>query len=309
MGMAKPHARRGRMQTPTPSVLVVLTASLLAYIGLASDGDMPDVGISRDAVLITGGRGGIGRAVADGLAAAGYTAIITVRKQADVDAIKAEISTLEAVLFDVTKAEHTDAAVANVRALLSAKNLRLTGVVANAGINPEGDRFLEAVGKGEARPQEMVDEEMGMSVLATNVVGVGRTCRAFLPLLRESGNGRLVLLGSYFGSIAGALGAGHLYYEASKHAVEGIADNLRRSEAKRGSGVRVSLVKPGNIITAMNPKPFGEDEPAVVVRSVRHALGPSPKRRYFAGRVKGWPCGLLCWVFTHMPTAITDRLA
>ena len=146
-----------------------------------------------------------------------------------------------------------------------------------------------------------------MAVMATNVVGVGRTCRAFLPLLRESGAGRLVLIGSYFGSIAGALGAGHLYYEASKHAVEGMADNLRRSEAAHGAGVRVSLVKPGNIVTGMNPKPYGEDEPAVVVRAVRHALGPAPKRRYLAGRVKGWPVGLLCWTFTHMPSWLTDK--
>ena len=43
--------------------------------------------VSRDAVLITGGRGGIGRAVAEGLSAMGYTAIVTVRKLADVDAI------------------------------------------------------------------------------------------------------------------------------------------------------------------------------------------------------------------------------
>ena len=278
---------------------------------------MPD--LSRDAVLITGGRGGIGRAVAEGLAAAGYTAIVTVRKQADVDALKAEglvhpegtrgLVHLEAVLFDVTNAAHTDAAVTTVRALCAARNLRLVGVVANAGINPEGDRLQLETNKGAARPVDIVDEDVGLSVLATNVVGIGRTCRAFLPMLRESGAGRLVLIGSYFGSIAGALGEGHLYYEASKHAVEGMADNLRRSEAKRGAGVRVSLVKPGNIITAMNPEPYGEDGPAVVVRAVRHALGPSPKRRYFAGRVKGWRVGLLCWIFIHMPTWLTDRLA
>ena len=77
--------------------------------------------VTRDAVLITGGRGGIGRAVAEALAATGYTAIVTVRKPADVDAIKAG-GLLEAVLFDVTDASHTDAAVAAVRALLSSVN-------------------------------------------------------------------------------------------------------------------------------------------------------------------------------------------
>ena len=99
-------------------------------------------------MLITGGRGGIGRAVAEALAATGYTAIVTVRKPADVDAIKAG-GLLEAVLFDVTDASHTDAAVAAVRALLNAKSLRLVGVVANAGINPEIDCILQL----EATPQ------------------------------------------------------------------------------------------------------------------------------------------------------------
>ena len=66
----------------------------------------------------------------------------------------------------------------------------MVGVVANAGINPEGDQLQEEVNKGAARPMDIVAEDVGMSVLATNVVGVGRTCRAFLPLLRESGDGR-----------------------------------------------------------------------------------------------------------------------
>ena len=43
--------------------------------------------------------------------------------------------------------------------------------------------------------------------------------------------------------------------------------------ARPAIATAISLVKPGNIITAMNPKPTGEDEPEVVVRAVRHALG------------------------------------
>ena len=43
-------------------------------------------------------------------------------------------------------------------------------------------------------------------------------------------------------------------------------------------------------------------------RRARAALGPAPKLRYLAGRVKGWPVGLLCWIFTHMPSWLTDNL-
>lgn len=254
------------------------------------------------AVLITGGRGGIGRALAEGLNACGFFAIVTVRKVEDVVALKAE--GLTAVVMDVTNSAHTEPAVMSVNALLASQNLRLVGVIANAGINPEGDRITQAA--GGKTPTELSEASVATAIFATNVVGVAVTARAFLPMLREAGGaGRLIIIGSYFGTIAGAIGEGHAYYEASKFAVEGLCDNLRRSEAKRG--VAVSLVKPGNISTAMNAV-HGEDPPEVVLRAVRHALGCRPRHRYHVGRVKGMGVWLLCWLFNHLPTWLTDRL-
>ena len=108
-----------------------------------------------------------------------------------------------------------------------------------------------------------------------------------------------------FGSMAGALGAAHLYYEASKHALEGFADGLRRSEARRG--VCVSLVKPGNITTNMNP--YGEDGTEVVVAAVRRALAArSPRHRYHVGRVAGRSVWLICFIFDLLPTWLQDRI-
>ena len=59
---------------------------------------------------------------------------------------------------------------------------------------------------------------------------------------------------------------------------------MRRSLRKEG--VRVSLVKPGNISTDMNP--FGESSTNEVARDIEHAIASSnPKARYYPGTVKG----------------------
>lgn len=259
-------------------------------------------------VLVTGGRGGIGRAMAEALSLEGFTVIVTVRKEADVAQLQAESERLVPLLMDVTNEDHAATAAGTVSALLAHRNLRLLGVVANAGINPEGDILQDAAKTGEARPNELADMALAQATFDTNVFGVVRTARTFLPLLREGAGGRLILIGSYFGTIAGALGAAHLYYEMSKFALEGLADGLRRDEAKRAAGVKVCLVKPGNIFTAMNPT-YGEDGPEVVTAAVRHALRSStPKHRYYPGRVKGYQAWLMCWVFSHLPTWLSDKL-
>jgi hypothetical protein len=69
--------------------------------------------------------------------------------------------------------------------------------------------------------------------------------KAFLPLLTDQAKvGRIILLGSYFGSILGAMELSRylFYYEASK-----LCQSLRKQE------IGVTLLKPGNIIqTDMN---------------------------------------------------------
>ena len=160
----------------------------------------------------------------------------------------------------------------------------------------------QAYDKGETPPSALAEPSVASRVLETNVVGVLRVTRAFLPLLVESG--RIVNMGSYFGSIAGKTGLGHAAYEASKFALEGVSDNMRRSLTRQ----HVSLIKPGNIQTDMNAK-FGEVPAVVVARDVQHAIASAqPRARYYPGTVQGMPCRLVCWIFEMLPTSITDRM-
>lgn len=266
---------------------------------------------SASAVLITGGSRGIGRSTADHLLRRGYTVFVTVRKQAQVDELLAGGGDAAAaphpILMDVTDDDDMGPAVEAVSAALKKKNgVKLVAIVNNAGINPEGDAMAKAYAAGEEPENVLADPSVASRVLDTNVVGVARVTRAFLPLLSEGEGGRVVNIGSYFGSIAGKAGLSHAYYEASKFALEGLSDNFRRS--LRGRGISVSLIKPGNIVTDMN-KAFGEAGPEVVARDVEHAVGaPNPRARYYPGTVKGTPVSIACRIFELLPTWLVDKL-
>lgn len=257
------------------------------------------------AVLITGGARGIGRDTADYLISRGYSVLVTVRKQSQYDEMKAAAEesgnqTPYPLLFDVTVEEHVPAAMEQLQSFLKEHKKELIAVVNNAGINPEGDQLNES-GK-TSKQNKLVDASIGSRTLETNVIGVGRVTKATLPILAKGGT--IVNIGSYFGSMAGYTGLDHCYYEASKFAIEGMSDNMRRSLKKEG--IRVALVKPGNIATSMNTV-HGEVSAKCVAIDIEHAVSsPSPKARYYPGKVGGYPTRFVCWIYDMLPTFISD---
>ena len=80
--------------------------------------------------------------------------------------------------------------------------------------------------------------------------------QAVLPIMRESGSGRIVNIGSVAGRVTAPFFGP---YGASKHAVEGLTDALRRELTEEN--VKVSLIRPGFINTS-----FGEQEQASMAR-------------------------------------------
>ena len=166
-------------------------------------------------------------------------------------------------------------------------------------------RSVKAYIKEEKPANVLADPSLSLRVMETNVVGVIRTTRAFLPLLTE--NGRIINIGSYFGSIAGKTGLGHASYEASKFALEGLSDNMRRS-LRTDRNIKVCLIKPGNIQTDMNSV-YGEVPADVVAKDIYHAVASSqPRARYYPGKVQGMSCRLVCFIFEMLPSSITDRM-
>lgn len=195
----------------------ILAASLLLALVYAP----PAAADDRKAVLITGASTGIGRNMAETLAAEGFYVYAGARKDADLAELDA-LDNITAVKLDVTSQEDVDAAVQLVRAA----GRGLWAVVNNAGV---GTRAPVA---------EVTDDELEF-VFGVNVVGVVRVTRAFLPLIVES-KGRVVTTGSIAGIRSGP---GSSVYSMSKHAVEAFTDSLAAEMAD--AGVQVSIIEPG----------------------------------------------------------------
>jgi NAD(P)-dependent dehydrogenase (short-subunit alcohol dehydrogenase family) len=182
---------------------------------------------SRGAVVITGASTGIGHASALHLSSLGFRVFAGVRRDEDAERLRQANGSIEPVRIDVTDQASIDSAAAQVR---DSTGGSVAGLVNNAGIAVPGP--LEHMPIDEFRRQ-----------IEVNLTGQVAVTQAFLPMLRPS-RGRIVNIGSIGGRVAlPLLGP----YAASKHAMEGLTDSLRRELAP--SGIQVSIVRPGPIAT------------------------------------------------------------
>lgn len=199
---------------------------LFRVIGAGQNSGMTEQGETK-CVLVSGASRGIGRHSALALAEAGFHVLAGVRRQSDAQEL-ADLNTagLEPVLLDITD-PNSIAALAERLA-----NRPLHGLVNNAG--------TAVLGPIEFLPVEEIRREFEV-----NLFGHVAVLQMVLPKLRES-RGRVVNISSISGFISFPFfGA----YAASKFAMEGLSDALRR-ELKQ-TGVSVSVVQPGNIDTGI----------------------------------------------------------
>jgi len=186
-------------------------------------------------VVVTGVSTGIGWATAKVLLDRGFRVFGSVRKQADADLLKQTFGDcFTPLLFDVTDETAVHAAAEIVRATL--KGETLAGLVNNAGI---------AV-SGPALEIPLADFRKQMEV---NVVGPFIATQAFGPLLGGDATlrgpkGRIVMMSSVAGRNGNPLMSP---YSASKHALEGLSESLRRELMLLG--IDVIIIGPGAVKT------------------------------------------------------------
>ena len=185
-------------------------------------------------VLVTGASSGIGWAVTEALTARGIRVFGSVRNRLDAErllnAFKEQVVPL---IFDTTDVDAVAAATKQVRDTLD--NEPLFGIVNNAGT-------------GTAAPLLYVPIAEFRQQFETNVIGTLNVIQHFVPLLRSTGKtpGRVINIGSTAGRIGiPFFGA----YAASKHALNGLSESLRRELLIYG--IDVITVVPGPVRTAI----------------------------------------------------------
>jgi len=180
---------------------------------------------AQQAVLVTGASTGIGRLIAERLAADGHFVYAGARKPDDIAALSA-IENIQGVRLDVTVQSDIDAAVT----LVEAGGLGLHAVVNNAGVNV-------------LAPLIEIDEDELDFLFDVNIYGPYRITKAFAPQIIES-QGRIVNISSISGTLSGPL---YGIYAMSKHALEAYTDSL--AIEMDILGVKVIGVEPGNYKT------------------------------------------------------------
>ncbi|MFN2460513.1 MAG: SDR family NAD(P)-dependent oxidoreductase [Candidatus Velthaea sp.] len=173
--------------------------------------------------VITGASSGIGAAVATEVASAGFRVVLGARRADDL-AASAAASGGVAHALDVTDLASIDAFARFVGERFG----RVDVLVNNAGLALGREPIADSLDDDWVRMYE------------TNVLGIARVTRAFMPLLRAAPQAHIVNVGSVAGFDVYPGGAG---YTASKHAVRAITNTLRLE--LNGEPIRVTEVAPG----------------------------------------------------------------
>ena len=198
-------------------------------------------------ILITGCSTGIGYHTAVELKKRGHRVIASARKSADVAALLAQ--GFEAVQLDLADSNSIHAAVKHV--------LQLT------------DGHCDVLFNNAAFGQPGAVEDLSRAVLRqqfeTNFFGTHELTNLILPVMRRQGQGRVIYNSSILGLVAMTYRGA---YNASKFALEGLADTLRLE--LHGSNIHISLIEPGPILSDFRKNSFALFQQNIQVEHSMH---------------------------------------
>ncbi len=196
--------------------------------------------------LVTGASRGIGRAIAETLAARGAKVIGTATSENGAQAISDYLGANgKGLMLNVTDPASIESVLEKIRAEFGEVDI----LVNNAGITR--DNLL----------MRMKDEEWN-DIIETNLSSVFRLSKAVMRAMMKKRHGRIITIGSVVGTMGNG---GQANYAAAKAGLIGFSKSLAREVASRGNTVNV--VAPGFIETDMT-RALSDDQRAGILAQV-----------------------------------------
>lgn len=210
------------------------------------------ISLEGKVALVTGASRGIGKAIAEQLAALGAKVVGTATSEKGAAAISDYLGANgKGLVLNVTDADSVEQCLAQIKESFGEIDI----LVNNAGITR--DNLL----------MRMKDEEW-FDIMQTNLTSVYRLSKAVLRSMMKKRFGRIITIGSVVGSMGNA---GQTNYAAAKAGVLGFTKSLAREVASRG--VTVNAIAPGFIDTDMTKELSDEQKEAIFSQVPANRLG------------------------------------
>ncbi|CAN5366642.1 SDR family oxidoreductase [soil metagenome] len=194
-------------------------------------------------ILLTGGTTGIGRAIGELMSSYGAKIFTFGRHQEPLDealsAMRDAGGQAEGMIADVAKAD-------DIKRVVEQAEASLGGL----------DILINCAALGAESIADMADEDWRY-VIETNLVGYLAFTKEALRLMEQQGTGHIVLIGSMSAQVRES---GSSVYVATKSAIEGFAESLRKEVNEKG--IKVSLIEPGAVGSDMQSTTPDEEREA-----------------------------------------------
>ncbi len=242
-------------------------------------------------ILLTGAAGGMGRILAAELHARGARLSLIDANAEALQQVAGELDGTAAIVGDLSTIDGCSAVAAGA-----------------AEAHGPVDVLINLAGMMSFRCYEEEDPAMIERIVQVNLLGAMQLTRAVLPDMIGRNQGRIVNVGSIFGSIAFAY---FTAYSASKFGLRGFSEALRRE--LNDTGIRVMYVAPRAVKTPLNTgriMRMGEatkmnmDEPEYVVRKIIRAIDNDRREVYI-----GFPESLFVGINVLLPRLVDRALA
>ncbi len=209
--------------------------------------------LEGEIALVTGASRGIGKAIAEQLAAAGATVIGTATSDSGADNISAYLSSAggKGMCLNVTDTD----SIAAVMKAINDEFGAVTILVNNAGITK--DNLLM-----------MMKEEQWSDIIETNLTSIYRLSKAVVRSMMKARKGRIINIASVVGLTGNP---GQTNYSATKAGMLGFSKSLAREIGSRN--ITVNCVAPGFIDTDMTKELAEEQKQALIGQIPLNRLG------------------------------------